>query len=143
MEYLITAKFRPDTYFLLGKEIVLDKEGQPIKIEDEDGGLRNKTKADEAKAQARALFSENGEVTIKLDDGSIFNLTLNFFASSAYRTGEWVSHITLGEDANVQYLWEAMSSLNLIYDLSIESYNQDLDSAPARLEGMVRTASWD
>jgi hypothetical protein len=53
-----------------------------------------------------------------------------------------VAHITLGEDANIQYLWEAMSTLNLIYDLSIESYNQDLDSAPARLEGMVRTATW-
>jgi hypothetical protein len=142
MEYLITAKFRPDTYFLLGKEKVLDKEGQPIKIDDGQGGFKYKTKADEAKAQAAALFSENGDVTVVLNDGNKLNLTLNFFATSAYRTGEWAAHITLSDDSNIQYLWEAMSTLNLIYDLSIESYNQDKDSALARLDGMVRTATW-
>ena len=64
MEYLITAKFRPDTYFLLGKEIVLDKEGQPIKIEDERGSLRNKTKADEA----NNLAFKNKDGNFKNDD---------------------------------------------------------------------------
>jgi hypothetical protein len=141
MEYLIIARFRPDTYFLLKRERMLDNEGQPINIDDGHGGLRYKVKADEAGEQAAALFSENGDVKIDLGANGVLAMTLNFFAFSAHRTGEWVAHLTLRDESNIQHLWAAMSTLNLIYDLHVEPYTHQA-SAPARLEGMVRTATW-